>query len=308
MSKIEIILWPLITLLIFLWGVVSGYFLFDVGAAADGVGLEISPKGWTFSIWGFIYLWQFAWICFVLFLCCKHELNTVLFGRWFFVAFNAANISSDIWSFVWTKGYLWWSVVFILGITIPLLVAAYIAHDVLFRAASTSVVTAKYGASTANNSDEFETENAWTESVPKWLSTSPALRSSLYFLVANGIPFYATWCVVASHLAIGIALCHGAGLSDTATSFLMLSILTAVILGYWFLDFYALRAHLQYTYSPYIVLIVAFTGILTNGGVDVDERPTSPFVVVLLVVAVLGTIAKVAMGICGRNQPAKISG
>merc|ERR1712106_207512 len=90
------------------------------------------------------------------------------------------------------------------------------------------------------------------------------------------------------------------------TSILMLSILTCIILSYWFLDFYYLRSYLQFTYSPYIVLIVAFTGILTNGGLDVDDRPSSPFVVALLGIAVLGTIAKVVMGICMRNQPAKI--
>ena len=85
----------------------------------------------------------------------------------------------------------------------------------------------------------------------------------------------------------------------------MLCSLTCIILFYWFLDFYYLRFYLQYTYSPYIVLIVAFSGILTNGGLDVDDRMSSPFVAALLIIAVLGTIAKVIMGICMRNQPAK---
>lgn len=296
------ILWPLITLLIFLGGVLSGYF-FDVGGAADGVRLEISPSGWTFSIWGFIYLWQFIWICYVLFLCCKYEMNTIIFGKWLFIAYNAANISGDIWTYVWINGYLWWSTVFILGISIPLVVASYIAHDYLHRVASTAVVSEDYGASNANNSDEFDAESSLTESIPKWLVDSSTIKPLLYIFVANGIAFYATWTVVASHLGVGIALCHGAGLSNTATSFLMLSILSCIILFYWFLDFFKLRSYLQYTYSPYIVLIVAFTGILTNGGLDVDERPSSPFVLALLVIAVLGTVAKVIMGICLRNQP-----
>merc|ERR1712083_1087786 len=127
----------------------------------------------------------------------------------------------------------------------------------------------------------------------------------LYMFVLNGIPFYATWCVVASHLNVGIVISHQFGMEDGDTPILMLSILTCVILSYWFLDFYYLRSYLQFTYSPYIVLIVAFTGILTNGGLDVDDRPSSPFVAALLIIAVLGTIAKVIMGICMRNQPAK---
>merc|ERR1711997_708983 len=120
-----------------------------------------------------------------------------------------------------------------------------------------------------------------------------------------GIPFYTTWCVVATHLNIGIVACYKLGMTNTNASILMLSVLSCVILFYWFLDFYKLRFYLQYTYSPYIVLIVAFTGILTNGGLGVDERPSSAFVLALLIIAVLGTVAKIMMGISMRNQPVK---
>lgn len=116
------------------------------------------------------------------------------------------------------------------------------------------------------------------------------------------ISFYATWCVVASHLNIGIALCYEGGLTNTNASLLMLCVLTTVILFYWFLDFYRLRSYLQYTYSPYVVLIWAFTGILSNGGLDTDERPTSPFTLALLIIAALGTIAKVTMGVCMKSE------
>jgi len=260
---------------------------FDIGSAADGVRIEISPAGWTFAIWGLIYIWQAAWIIYVLVLTCKYEMESVIFGKWFYVWYSLGNIISFIWAWVWTEGYLWWAAVFILGIAIPLLVAAYIALAYMHRVART-VVSDNYGMS-------------------KWLANSSTIKGLLYGLVLNGVCFYATWCVVASHVGWGIALVHAAGYDDSTVCFLMLSILTAIILVYWFLDFYYLRSYLKYTYSPYAVLIWAFTGIFTNGGLDVEKRATSPFVLALLIIAVLGTIAKVIMGIVLRNEPVKES-
>ena len=51
MSKFTMNLWPLVTMLIFLGNILQGYLGPDVGNRATGVRLEISPIGWTFSIW-----------------------------------------------------------------------------------------------------------------------------------------------------------------------------------------------------------------------------------------------------------------
>ena len=93
-------------------------------------------------------------------------------------------------------------------------------------------------------------------------------------------------------------------MTNTAASILMLSILSIVIGCYWFIDFgKKTRQYLRYTYSPYVVLIVAFLGVITNGGIDTEERPSSVFVLILLIVAIIGTIAKVIMGFfLLRNQ------
>jgi hypothetical protein len=32
------------------------------GDQSDKYYLEVTPAGWTFSIWGFIYAWQAAWV------------------------------------------------------------------------------------------------------------------------------------------------------------------------------------------------------------------------------------------------------
>jgi len=305
MSKFQMMLWPVFTLIMFGVALFFNYTAstglvsdLDVGEVSDEFALEITPAGWTFTIWAFIYLWQFLWIAFVLFLTARREMDSVVFGRWFFFAFNAANVFNALWIVVWVNEHIVWAAAFLLSITASLIAASFIAHRYLYRASST-VVDSNYGAA-GSAATTATMATADSSSAPQWLVAS---RPALFALVANGIPFYATWCVVASHLNLGIVICYEFGMAASSTSFLMLSVLSLVILFYWFLDFYRLRAHLQYTYSPYIVLIVAFSGILTDGGLDTEERPSSPFVLALLIVAVLGTVAKVIMGISMRNTP-----
>ena len=40
----------------------AGIFKSTPGNQSDKYYLEITPAGWTFSIWGFIYTWQALWV------------------------------------------------------------------------------------------------------------------------------------------------------------------------------------------------------------------------------------------------------
>jgi len=296
-------LWPILTLfffgvaLYFNYGAATGQFSDkDVGEVSDEFNLEITPSSWTFTIWGFIYTWQAIWIIYVLYLTCKYDMNSIVFGRLFYIIYNIANICNGLWIIVWTNELIWPAAIFLPCIAGGLVISAYIAHKYMFVDTNTMIVN---GDNYGGVSNDGGSNNDY-----KWLDSAKSIRPLLYIFVLNGVPFYATWCVVASHLNIGIALCYKAGITNTNTSFLMLSILTCIIFFYWYLDFYRLRQYLQYTYSPYIVLVVAFSGILTNkGGLDTEERPSSAFVLALLIIACLGSVAKVIMGIMMRNKP-----
>ena len=215
----------------------------------------------------------------------------IVFGIPFYILYNFANIGNVVWIVIWTNEYIWPAAILLPLIAISLLATAFIAHKYIFITLENATMNSNYGGVESDEENE------------QWINKSKSIRTLIYIFVLNGIPFYATWTVVASHLNIGIALCYKVGMTNTNASILMLSILTCVILFYWVLDFYRLRKYLRYTYSPYIVLIVAFTGSLTNGGLDVEERPASPFILALLITAVLGTIAKVIMGLimCRRG-------
>jgi len=311
MAKLQMILWPVFTILMFGVALFFNYTAstglvsdLDVGEVSDKYPIEITPAGWTFSIWGFIYIWQALWIVYTLYLTCKYgnEMSSIVFGKYFWFSYNVANLCNALWLIIWVN-----ELVIAAAVTLPLIAAglvtsAVIAHKFLYELDVTNPQSYD-GYGTAADSSPRSSEDG-----EKWLTSSKWTRMGLYIAVCNGIPFYATWTVVASHLNVGIALVHGGehALSESAASFLMLSILTVVILAYWFCDFYRFRFALRYTYSPYAVLLIAFAGVVTNeekGGLDVENRPSSAFALALLVLAALGTVAKVVMGVLMRNTP-----
>ena len=226
-------------------------------------------------------------------------MNEIIFGKWFYIAYNIGNILNGIWLVIWTNEYIIPSALCLICIAASLVSSAYIAHKYMFvHLVKVRRIDSNYGGVSDEDPDDAKSGHA-----EEWLAQSKGIKPLIYIFVLNGVPFYATWTVVATHLNIGTALCYKGGMTNTNASILMLSILTCVILFYWFLDFYRFHNYLRFTYSPYIVLIVAFCGIVTNGGVDAEERPSSVFAFVLLIVAVIGTVCKIVMGLCMRNKP-----
>eukprot|EP00484_Ammonia_sp_Unknown_P021671 CAMPEP_0197025560 /NCGR_PEP_ID=MMETSP1384-20130603/5846_1 /TAXON_ID=29189 /ORGANISM="Ammonia sp." /LENGTH=308 /DNA_ID=CAMNT_0042454099 /DNA_START=76 /DNA_END=1002 /DNA_ORIENTATION=- len=305
MSKLTMSLVPIVTLVIFIivlyfnYAASTGQFSDkDVGEVSDTYNLEITPAGWTFSIWGFIYIWQFLWIVYTLYLTCKYEMKAIVFGKVFWICYNSGNTFNVIWILLWVNEYIWPSAIFLILIATSLITSAYIAHKYMFVDINKTLVpTDNYGG--VDQDDEPQD----VQPQKSWIDASTSIKPLIYGLVLNGIPFYATWTVIASNLNFGIALCHKSGMTDRNASILSLCVLTCIILFYWYLDFYRFRQYLKYTYSPYIVLIVAFCGVLTN---EYSTKPTWTFTLVLLILAILGTIAKVIMGIMMRNQPSSM--
>eukprot|EP01083_Nonionella_stella_P130791 397023_1 len=165
--------------------------------------LEITPASWTFTIWAFIYTWQVLWIIYTLFVTCKYRMNSVIFGKWFYFTFNVANICNALWIITWVNQHIVWSGIILICVAIALISAAYSAHKYMFvniqRTISSSVDAA--------DDDQQQSQNTINL---KWLTNSQGIKTWIYVLVMNGVPFYATWTVIAAHLNIGIILTHKA--------------------------------------------------------------------------------------------------
>merc|ERR1712013_265984 len=144
------------------------------------------------------------------------------------------------------------------------------------------------------------------ETYPAYLKTKCA-RVTYRILLLNGVAFYATWCSIAQCLNIAIFLTYSVEMDVYAASQVALGVLTTVIVLYWSLDFYVLRKWLAYTYSPYAVLLWALGSVSTNSseGALGLKGPTETWVTVLLVMAAVGTVAKVISGVlyaCGYSK------
>ena len=65
--------------------------------------MQVTPAGFTFAIWGVIFLWQGLWVAYAWsFLCRPNAYRTINTGV--YIGFTAVNALNITWLFVW--GYL----------------------------------------------------------------------------------------------------------------------------------------------------------------------------------------------------------
>lgn len=249
----------------------SGAFGPDQGELSDKYGLPITPPGWTFSIWGIIYLWQSLWLVYMLYRSIRYSTeikanDTITFGKLFYISWILSCVFNGLWISLFAMEQLTISSLVLISISLSLYVNGWVGH--------------KYVGVTAEDTD--------------------SCTVSLYrVFVLNGVAFYGTWCSIAQCLNIAIMITYDFDVNVDTASMIALAILTIVILAYWFLDFYYLRKWLAYTYSPYAVLLWALSAITTNPreGEMALTGVRRTWVNVLLIMVAVGTVCKFVSGI-----------
>ena len=225
------------------------------GGISDMYYLEITPAGWTFSIWGFIYTWQALWLCYALSFLCRQEVPLVL-SPLFCVLYIGSCFCNAGWIISFGIEEIVASCVILFGITAFL-----------------------YGAI----STVFQRVSALDEKLPKYDYIAVQL------LVINGIAFYSTWVSIASLLNLAMALTYKSGMDQENACTLALSILAVEIVAWFILDVVVLRNITKYTVSPWIVLIVALIGSLYKNYVP-NKRNSIITLVLMCIVGVLAVI------------------
>lgn len=238
--------------------------------------LEITPAGWTFSIWGFIYTWQAVWLIYSLTTICRRKVGTYLylmpvFPSILFLAYIVTNISNVAWLFAWDRMKVAVALPLIALTPFSLYVCLYFSLKRLY-----------------DNLD-YLTRNGLTLDI--WL---------IRMLVQNGMAFYAAWVTVATLLNIAIVMTYGDGSDVTKigvrqdiSSSVALGIVTFEIVLWISLDLTLLDKYTRYMFAPYITLTVAFAGIVQkNYDLDTAYR-NSVFSAVLLATAVTCLVVKV---------------
>ena len=225
------------------------------GEISNKYYLEITPAGWTFSIWGFIYAWQALWLCYALSFLCRKGVPLVLSPL-----FCALYIGSSVCNISW---------IFCFGVEEIIAACVLLFATVAFLYAAIATVYRRVQ----------ELENL----LPKgdFIATQS--------LVINGIAFYSTWVSIASLLNLAIVMAYKSGVNQENACTVVLSLLACGIVAWFILDIVVLRNATKYTVSPWIVLIVALIGSLYKNYVP-NKRNSIITLVLLCIVGVLAVI------------------
>ncbi|KAG7524420.1 hypothetical protein JOB18_011624 [Solea senegalensis] len=222
---------------------------------------QITPSGWTFSIWSVIYIWLTAMIIYILSgLCRKNGYGYVycspaVLPYGFYICW-CLNLGCNIgWLLVWDRGIMIAALVFlVLVICTNYSMICFVCHGLHI-----------YGP--------------WLKKYHKvdlWL---------IRVLVQNGVMIYTTWTTLATLINLTIVLTYEVKMSPTEAATVAYSILTAVLLVWFLLENLVLDKHVRYILIVYPVVIWALSGNL-----DKNYNAESPgingiFIVVLLAVA-----------------------
>nr|KAG5693439.1 hypothetical protein BaRGS_022326 [Batillaria attramentaria] len=250
----------------------DGLFKNTVSDQSDKYYLEITPAGWTFSIWGFIYVWQALWCLYSLILLCRRTdsgpayLCPVVLSPALFVFYMLANACNIAWLFLFDRDVIEGAFVSLLLIAVFLIVTMAVSYRTL-DAASPALV------------DQKRTVDIWLVRV----------------LVHNGLGIYATWTSIASLLNMAMVIRYRSDpvISNTDACSVALGVLTAEILVFVATDLILLDRYSRYTITPYIVVVVALVGSMAKNW-DAGAR-NSIFTAVLLGIGSAGLVLKLVM-------------
>lgn len=246
-----------------------GIFKNSTGDISDVFNLEITPAGWTFSIWGFIYAWQALWLVYALSTICRktregHYIYTLpIMPPVIYAVYIINNLANIAWLFVWDRQEIIASLVVIALTPLTLYVCLFFSFKRLY-----------------NNLGLLVRANATKEI---WL---------IRFLVQNGLAIYATWTTVATLLNVAMVMIYKGGVENSLACTIILGVLSFVIVLWFVLDNFVLDNYTRYTFTPNIVFVVALAGSVSKN-FNLDTRETiSIFLVVMLSVASLLLLLK----------------
>lgn len=251
-------------------GADTDLYVSDTGTISDKYYIEITPAGWTFSIWGVIYTWQALWIVYALVnLFRKSEKGPYytypvllpvpfLVSYLFNLAFNCG------WLVSFDREILELALTLLFLITVTLCICLFFSYRNLNRGIDILIKQER--------------------KADVWLTR---------FLVQNGLSIYATWGTIATLLNFALVLAYRSShdISQQNASTISLGILTAVIIAFLVTDWFFLDRYTRYTFTPYLVLVVALTGSLAKN-YEEGARNTI-FTIVLLAVSGAAALVKI---------------
>lgn len=218
---------------------------------------EITPAASTFAIWGFIYLYQTAWIIYTMTLMWRGDGD--ILPEWFYLAYSIGNISSICWLIVWARGHFTIAFVILALMAVSLQIAMYMGTTGL----------AKY-------IENFPSNEKLPNRIDVWC---------VRLLVLNGVLCYTAWVSIATCLNLCIMLQHDIGANGTKAATGVLSVLLLLIVVWFVLENFIFERYTRFLFIEYIVLIVGLSGIMKKHWTD--GHGNQGYVLFLLVLSCL---------------------
>ena len=241
----------------------DGYgFKNGTGEVSDIYYTQITPAGFTFIIWGFIYTWQTLWIIYAwTFTCRPNAKRTIYFGA--YLSYAVVNCFNITWIYLWGN----------------LLVGSALA--ILFLINFFQYLTIAIIAYYLTKVEESATK------VDLWLTR---------VLPLNGVIFYGTWTTIASLINFAIVLEYNDGVSATDSGTVSLVLLTVIVLLYFTLENTILDRFARYVFAVYPVVIWALIGVLSKQwNRDDENRRNQIYGLVLLIVVIIIAVVRVVL-------------
>lgn len=253
----------------------SGIFTNTISNVSDRYSTGITPSSWTFSIWSVIYFWMALWIAY-----CQVAIfikpggdylykDPAFMSCTFFFLYIINLFLNIIWIVLFDRIYF--------------IVCFFV---ILFMVLSAYACIGMCSYSLAQNLDELTVENLGYHI---WL---------IRFLVQNGIAVYATWLTVATHINFDLALHYNWGIEASMSDLTALIIILVLVISWFALDVVVLDRYTRYLITPYMVLVVAFSGVYDNQVDTTSFDRIEILIVTLLAVSSFGLLIKFMTMIC----------
>ncbi|XP_015252798.1 PREDICTED: uncharacterized protein LOC107099257 [Cyprinodon variegatus] len=227
-------------------GAGRGPFHFRTGNVSARYETDITPAGWTFSIWGVIYTWLTLMVIYITSFAFRGSWAQCLLPCAFYFSWLSNMLLNMTWLLLWDREMM-------LAALVVLILIAVTNFSCLFFAC---FATDYYGL--------------WLRSYHR------KDLACLRVLVQNGLAVYSTWSSIAALLNLAVVLqVWGVDRSTAATAALV--ILLAELLGWFILENWVLDRWVRNILTVYPVIIVALVGIIYQHFDPDTPTPNSVF-------------------------------
>ncbi|XP_077391782.1 uncharacterized protein LOC144028550 [Festucalex cinctus] len=247
-----------------------GLFYSSTGNVSARYETNITPAGWTFSIWGVIYIWLSLMVLYITLFVFRGSWAQCLLPYVFYFFWLLSIVLNMIWLLLWDRELM-------LSALVVLILIVISNYGVLSIGC---FITDYYGL---------------------WLKTYyPKDRTCLIILVQNGLALYTTWTTIASLINFTLVLQLWGVVKSTAAT-VSLCLLFAELVGWFILENWVLDRWVRNILTVYPVVIVALLGNVLKHFDAADPSPNAIFMVTLLVLACVLLVFRVC-NVIWRNK------